>query len=68
MSHDDSEFLCSICFKPIQLERCKIDEDGRPVHELCYVELMHSIPLHKDARHEGWRDWGRKLTRFVGLR
>jgi len=33
-------FLCSICFQPIILENCKIDEDGRPVHERCYAQML----------------------------
>jgi len=28
---------CAICKMPVELEYCKIDEDGEPVHEGCYV-------------------------------
>jgi len=38
-------FLCSICFQPIILQNCKIDEDGRPVHEHCYTQML----LHASA-------------------
>ncbi|HKI25638.1 MAG TPA: hypothetical protein VKA07_04890 [Candidatus Sulfotelmatobacter sp.] len=29
--------LCAICGKPILLEESKVNEDGKPVHEACYV-------------------------------
>ena len=29
--------LCSLCSKVVELENCKTDERGRPVHEDCYV-------------------------------
>jgi hypothetical protein len=28
---------CRICGKILKLENCKIDENGGPVHEACYV-------------------------------
>lgn len=28
---------CAICDKPVSLETAKFDEDGRTVHEQCYV-------------------------------
>ncbi len=28
---------CAICNKPVSLETAKADEDGRTVHEQCYV-------------------------------
>jgi hypothetical protein len=30
---------CSICDKLVSLQDCKIDEDGRAVHENCYTLL-----------------------------
>jgi hypothetical protein len=30
-------YNCWICGYEVSLERCKIDEHGRPVHEQCYV-------------------------------
>ena len=32
-------FRCSICDKLVSLQDCKIDEDGRAVHENCYTLL-----------------------------
>src|SRR5215831_7702586 len=29
---------CSLCGKPVGLEECKTDGDGRAVHEVCYVD------------------------------
>jgi len=29
--------LCAICDKPVELETSKTDEQGRAVHEECYV-------------------------------
>lgn len=74
MTGEDS-FLCSICFKGISLEDCKIDEDGRPVHEKCYAERM----LHRSTstgKPSGkslsdvseWRSLGRKIMRIVARR
>jgi hypothetical protein len=31
---------CWICGKPCRLEDCKIDEQGLPVHEECYVAKL----------------------------
>jgi hypothetical protein len=28
---------CAICGKPITLEQAKVTEDGKPVHEECFV-------------------------------
>jgi len=28
---------CSICGAPVELERCKIDENGDAVHDDCYL-------------------------------
>jgi hypothetical protein len=30
-------FNCSICNKPVDLETAKTDENGKTVHEECYV-------------------------------
>jgi len=32
-----ASFECAICSKPIPLEDSKVSEDGRPMHEECYV-------------------------------
>ena len=31
---------CSICNEPVELETAKTDEDGKAVHEDCYVGRM----------------------------
>ncbi len=31
---------CAICGHPVELERCKTDEDGDAVHEDCYVAKL----------------------------
>jgi len=31
---------CWICGKPVELESCKFDEHGQPVHEDCYVAKL----------------------------
>jgi len=31
---------CAICGKPVPLESCKFDENGKAVHEDCYVGRM----------------------------
>ena len=33
---------CWICDKPVPLEDCKIDEQGRAVHESCYLTKVAS--------------------------
>jgi hypothetical protein len=32
--------VCRICGEEVQLEQCKIDEDGGPVHGDCYVKKV----------------------------
>lgn len=47
---EERPFLCSICFQPIKLENCKVDEDGRAVHEKCVIEMLLHVPtLKKDG-------------------
>ena len=38
--------LCPICYKPVLLETCKADEQGRAVHEDCYTlkVTIHRVP------------------------
>ncbi len=55
----EKAFLCSICFRPIELTSCRIDEAGRAVHEKCYAQmLLHTAieELPKKGRHF----WGRR--------
>src|SRR5258708_15160810 len=35
-----TSFECAICSKPIPLEDSKVSEDGRPMHEECYVAKL----------------------------
>lgn len=37
-----SDPVCSICNKSIALETSKVDEDGKPVHEDCYIKRLVS--------------------------
>jgi hypothetical protein len=45
--------LCPICNQPITLEDAKIDEDGRAVHEECYVKQLLARPA--DPPHAAHR-------------
>lgn len=36
----DTAPLCSICHISVRLETAKSDEDGRPVHEECYLRSL----------------------------
>ena len=33
-------FLCSLCNKPVKLETSKTDEEGRAVHDQCYLAKL----------------------------
>jgi hypothetical protein len=33
---------CPVCDESVALETCKIDEDGRAIHEECYVDKVCS--------------------------
>jgi hypothetical protein len=37
-----SEFNCSICNQPVDLETAKTDDHGKAVHEQCYL-LRHAL-------------------------
>jgi hypothetical protein len=37
-----SDPVCSICNKPIVLETSKTDENGKAVHEDCYIKRLAS--------------------------
>jgi len=32
-----TQYVCYICNKPVNLEQSKTDENGRAIHEECYV-------------------------------
>jgi hypothetical protein len=36
-----------ICGKPVLLEDCKIDQQGRPVHENCYLHRVENPSLSR---------------------
>jgi hypothetical protein len=56
---EQKDFLCSICFKTVNLKRCKRDELGRPVHEDCYEKWLLHMP-QKRPYNEGdsCETWG----------
>lgn len=31
---------CALCGNPVELERCKINEDGKAVHDICYLTIV----------------------------
>jgi len=35
---------CAICAGPVDLERCKIDENGSAVHADCYLQKLSNSP------------------------
>ena len=35
--------ICSICKQPIQLEAANSDENGRAVHEDCYLQRLMAL-------------------------
>lgn len=52
-------FRCAICDRLVSLESCKIDEEGRAVHEHCYIlstlqrsrrEQVTGLPFQDDRR------------------
>jgi hypothetical protein len=42
---------CSICDEPVDLKTAKTDEDGKRVHEECYVDRMRRDPVTTLARN-----------------
>ena len=36
--------VCSICREPVGVETAKTDENGKPVHEDCYIQLLLASP------------------------
>ena len=73
--HGEDAFLCSICYTPVELENCKIDENGRAVHSDCYDKRVQHRPFlveplsTKKSRHiEEWRDLGDDNEPSLGWR
>ena len=31
---------CAVCGKPVDLQTCKVDEDGTAIHDACYFERV----------------------------
>lgn len=44
-----SPLLCRICGKPVAVENCKTDDDGKAVHEDCYVLKLRLAQTNKDG-------------------
>lgn len=42
---------CVLCKKPISLEFAKVSEEGKPIHEECYVSKLET-----QKRAHAWRD------------
>jgi hypothetical protein len=62
-------FLCSICFKPVNLNQCKLDELGRPVHEDCYQRWLLHMPPKKKVQGAGLlQNLRTKLRSIIGRR
>lgn len=63
----DRAFLCSICFQPVNLTSCKFDENGRPLHEQCYVDNLFRVakPPRSAVR---WSDLSTRIARLIGLK
>lgn len=59
--HQDSAFLCSICFQRINVNNCKFDEAGRPVHQECLAtrDLYGRVPK-RTAKKIEWRSLWQK--------
>jgi len=44
--------VCSICKQSVRLETAKTDENGKPVHEDCYLQhLMASLQYPSPPHH-----------------
>jgi hypothetical protein len=45
--------VCRICKQPVPLENCKLDENGKAVHESCYVdELLRLVANRSKSEPE----------------
>jgi hypothetical protein len=57
---EDKSFLCSVCFKSIDLKQCKADDRGRPVHEDCYTRMLlhqHFPSKNMVKKTPAWTGW-----------
>jgi hypothetical protein len=49
---EESKFTCPICDKPVDLERDRYaDEDGKIMHESCYVQRLMSRKKPPSPQH-----------------
>jgi hypothetical protein len=39
----DGRYFCAICNEPVVLQRAKYDEDGKAVHEECYLKKISGL-------------------------
>jgi hypothetical protein len=44
------QILCVVCHEPVELENSKTDENGRAIHEDCYIRVM------QQALDGGWAE------------
>ncbi|HVI80350.1 MAG TPA: hypothetical protein VM715_19795 [Candidatus Acidoferrum sp.] len=54
----ETSFLCSICFVPINLSQCKTDEGGRPVHAECQATRdVYLATRQRTGRNKPKYEW-----------
>lgn len=47
----DSKIVsCVICSLPVSLEEARIDENGQPVHEECYMNKIGARPSNPEEK------------------
>ncbi len=46
----DNSASCAICQRPVRIEDCNTDENGRAVHGLCYGSRLQRVRTSR-ARH-----------------
>ena len=39
----DSQCYCPICHESVKLETAKCDEDGKAIHEACYLQKLSGL-------------------------
>lgn len=55
---EETSFLCSICFVPINLDKCKTDEGGRPVHAECQaMRELYLATRQRTKRNKPRYEW-----------
>jgi hypothetical protein len=56
---EEKPFLCGICFQPIDWKHCRVDSNGRAVHEECFTEMLLHTPIEKSSKGKSRHFWGR---------